>query len=132
MTTQTDETRRILDMVSQGKITVDEADRLLKALAAEKADTGASARGGRTPSWFRINIHKLANEHRQAKDVNIRVPVAVMKGGMRLGAIIATFAGEKAAQRMKRARPRPRPLADQRRSLEDERPRVRDVPQVAR
>ncbi len=35
------------------------------------------------------------------KDVNIRVPIAVVKGGMRLGAIIATFAGEKAAQRMK-------------------------------
>jgi hypothetical protein len=32
---------------------------------------------------------------------NIRVPNAVVKGGMRLGAIIATFAGEKAAQRMK-------------------------------
>jgi len=98
MTTQTDETRRILDLVSQGKITVDEADRLLKAL--RESDTGASAERP-APSWFRINIHKLANEHRQAKDVNIRVPVAVMKGGMRLGAIIATFAGEKAAQRMK-------------------------------
>ena len=33
--------------------------------------------------------------------MNIRVPIAVAKGGMRLGAIIATFAGEKAAQRMK-------------------------------
>ena len=31
MTTQTDDTRRILDMLSQGKITVDEADRLIRA-----------------------------------------------------------------------------------------------------
>ena len=33
--------------------------------------------------------------------MNIRVPIAVVKGGMRLGAIIGTFAGEKAALKMK-------------------------------
>jgi hypothetical protein len=33
--------------------------------------------------------------------VNIRVPIAIVKGGMRLGAIIGTFAGDKAARRMK-------------------------------
>ena len=102
---QTDDTRRILDMLSQGKITVDEADRLLKAMSAvsesgtatpDKPADGPSAR------WFRINIRKPADGHaHEAKDVNIRVPIAVVKGGMRLGAIIATFAGEKAAQRMK-------------------------------
>ena len=30
MTAQTDDTRRILDMLSQGKITVDDADRLIQ------------------------------------------------------------------------------------------------------
>lgn len=101
MTTQTDDTRRILDMLSQGKITVDEADRLLKALGEDRpADTAADGRA--RARWFRVNTHKPAKDdtHRP-KDVNIRVPVAVVKGGMRLGAIIATFAGEKAAQRMK-------------------------------
>ena len=105
MTTQTDDTRRILDMLSQGKITVDEADRLIKALGAEQpADATASAPAGDAASvrWFRINIHKPAkDEDHRPKDVNIRVPIAVVKGGMRLGAIIGTFAGEKAARRMK-------------------------------
>ena len=32
---------------------------------------GASAERP-APSWFRINIHKLANEHRQAKDEHPR------------------------------------------------------------
>ena len=106
MTAQTDDTRRILDMLSQSKITVDEADRLLKAVSAGRpADTAIAepATDGRPPvRWFRINIHKPAkDEAHKPKDVNIRVPIAVVKGGMRLGAIIATFAGEKAAQRMK-------------------------------
>jgi SHOCT-like protein len=106
MTTQTDDTRRILDMLAGGKITVDEADRLLKALAADRP-TDAAPAGGTTgrdarPRWFRINIRKPAKaDGHAAKDVNIRVPIAVVKGGMRLGAIIASFAGEKAAQRMK-------------------------------
>jgi len=106
MTVQTDDTRRILDLLSQGKITVDEADRLIKALSADRpaeATAADKAADGRPPvRWFRINIHKPAKDDtHKPKDVNIRVPIAVVKGGMRLGAIIATFAGEKAAQRMK-------------------------------
>ena len=107
-TTTTDDTRRILDMLAQGKITVDEADKLLKALGGATPANGAettddAAAGEKSKArWVRINIHKPANEHRaQAKDVNIRVPVAVMRGGMRLGALIGTFAGEKAARRMR-------------------------------
>ncbi len=105
MTTQTDDTRRILDMLAQGKITVDDADRLLKAVGtAQPAETPAADAATDEPHRtrrMRINVHKPANEYRREKDVNIRVPIAVVKGGMRLGAIIATFAGEKAAQRMK-------------------------------
>ena len=104
MTTEhAENTRRILELLAQGKTTVDEADRLLKALGGAPGDEAPADDPGprRKPSWFRINIHKPANDHRQAKDVNIRVPVSVMKGGMRLGAIIATFAGEKAARRMR-------------------------------
>ena len=106
MTTETDDGRRILDMLQEGKITVDEADRLLKALNAEQPPETATAdtatNGRERVRWIRINIHKPAkDEAHQPKDVNIRVPIAVVKGGMRLGAIIGTFAGEKAARRMK-------------------------------
>ena len=106
MTTQTDDTRRILDMLSQGKITVDDADRLLKALSGARPGEAAAAADAVTDEPHRtrgvhINVHKPANDDRPVKDLNIRVPIAVVKGGMRLGAIIATFAGEKAAQRMK-------------------------------
>ena len=104
-----DERRRVLDLLAQGKITVDEADELLKTLGANatREAAGAPPAGDAATDdpqrtrWVRINVHRLANDDRREKDVNIRVPIAVVKGGMRLGAIIATFAGEKAAQRMK-------------------------------
>ena len=101
-----DDTRRILDLLAQGKVTVDEAARLIDAVTAAAplaaAPTDAAPAGDRpTPRWIRINVLKQAKEGKQDKAVSIRVPIAVVKGGMRLGAIIATFAGEKAAQRMK-------------------------------
>ena len=106
MTTEhADDTRRILDLLAQGKMTVDEADRLLKALGGAESKAEQAATADETPrpkpTWFRINIHKPANDQREAKDVNIRVPVSVMRGGMRLGAIIGSFAGERAARRMR-------------------------------
>ena len=106
MTTTSDDTRRTLDLLAQGKITVDEADRLLKAFASAHDSTDSTPADGASDEkppvrWVRINVHKPANDHRKEKDVNIRVPVAVMKGGMRLGALIGTFAGEKAARRMR-------------------------------
>ena len=105
MNTDTD-TRRVLDLLAQGKITVDEAHKLIDALAAsapvsDGPSAGAPTAGRPTPRWVRINIVKPAKDGKQDKEVNIRVPIAVVKGGMRLGAIIGTFAGEKAALKMK-------------------------------
>src|SRR5829696_8592564 len=89
----TDETRRVLDLLAQGKITVDEAGRLLAALAAPGAGGGATAAGpdataGATPRYVRIAVHQAAKEGRRDKDVNIRVPIAIVRSGMRLGAMI--------------------------------------------
>src|SRR5262245_36959804 len=94
-----DDTRRILDLLAQGKITVDEAQRLLAAIGEAASSTSAAAsspgspgpQGGDTqarPRYIKIAVHKPANEHRAEKDVKIRVPISVMRGGMRLGSII--------------------------------------------
>jgi hypothetical protein len=99
-----DETRRVLDLLAQGKITADEAEKLVAAFEAGGLNAAGDAPADPDkplPRWVRINIHKPAKEGRNEKDVNIRVPVSVVKGGMRLGAIIGTFAGEKAARHMR-------------------------------
>ena len=99
-----DDTRRVLDLLSQGKITVDQADQLLKAVAsAQPSGEGPSASGATPrPRWLRINIQKQADDqHGEKKNVNVRVPISFVKGGMRLGALIAPFAGEKAIARLR-------------------------------
>jgi len=86
-----DDTRRVLELLAQGKVTVEEADQLLRALneppraeAAPKADGGEPA----SPRYFRIHVHKPGRDGRADKDVNIRVPVAVLRGGLRLSTMI--------------------------------------------
>jgi hypothetical protein len=101
-----DETRRVLDLLAQGKITVDEAQQLLGAIHAPPAGASASAAGADErerpkPRWVRIAIHKSAKEGRHDKDVNIRVPIAIVRNGMRLGALIPGLAGEQVAARMR-------------------------------
>src|SRR3954447_26429031 len=98
-----DDMRRVLDLLAQDKITVDEAEQLLRAVGApESAPQIAAdpppdgAKPGAKPRWIRIQVQKPSKEGRDPKEVNIRVPIAIVRGGMRLGTIIATFAGEKA------------------------------------
>jgi hypothetical protein len=100
-----DDRRRILELVADGKITVDEAQQLLQALDSTNgsASAGAAAEEGKPSKlrWVLINVHKTAKEGKQDKDVNIRVPIAVIKSGMRLGALIPGMAGDQVASRLR-------------------------------
>ena len=99
-----DDTRRVLDLLAQGKITVDEADRLLKAVASAQPPQEGATDSGAAPRarWLRINVQKQSDDpHGEKKNVNVRVPISFVKGGMRLGALIAPFAGEKAIARLR-------------------------------
>ncbi len=100
-----DDTRRILDLLAQGKITVDEADQLLRAISASSdaapPPTTASNEPSAAPRYVRITVHKTAKDDRRDKDVNIRVPIAVVKSGMRLGALIPGFPGDAVSARLR-------------------------------
>jgi hypothetical protein len=98
-----EETRRVLDLLAQGKITVDEADQLLRAVGGPAASgTAETAKDAGQPSarWVRIKVHKPKDGGRE-KDVNIRVPIAIVKSGIRLGALIPGLAGERVAARLR-------------------------------
>ena len=116
-----EESRRVLDLLTQGKITVDEADRLLSAIGS--ASTGSAAAGAAagekeaatstapSPKYLRITITRTGSwpgdgvEHARRtwmwtglvggrdREVTIRVPVALVRNGMRLGAMIPGLTG---------------------------------------
>jgi hypothetical protein len=103
MTVMNDDVRRILDLLAQGKISVDDAQRLIAALGprSDPAPSAAEDAAAPSPRYLKIAVHKPANERRGEKDVNIRVPMSIVRGGMRLGAIIPGFGGERMQARLR-------------------------------
>jgi hypothetical protein len=102
-----DDTRRVLELVAQGRITVDEAEELMRALNARRASAAPPAaaedreRDVSKLRWVIIRVHKTAKEGKHDKDLNIRVPIAIVRSGMRLGALIPGLAGEQVASRLR-------------------------------
>ena len=99
-----DDTRRVLDLLAQGKVTVDEADRLLRAVAADQPRSQeADAPPADKPKarFVRIAVHQAAKNGHADKDVNIRVPISIVRSGMRLGALIPGMAGEQVQARLR-------------------------------
>ena len=98
-----DDIRRVLDLLAQGKVTVDDADRLLRAMATDEPRRQEGTPSADRPKlrWLRIAVHKPARDGHRDKDVNIRVPIAIIKSGMRLGALIPGLAGEQVSARLR-------------------------------
>jgi len=88
--TTTDETRRVLELLAQGKISVDEAADLINAVK-QASDAPAPP----TPRWLRITMNRDAGDGRPAKNVNVRVPLGLARSGIRIGAMVPFMFGPK-------------------------------------
>lgn len=82
--------RSILEMLAQGKITAEEAERLLSALdrTASPAPRPAVAGGHNgAPKYLRVSVDTDDAADGPTK-VNIRVPMALLRAGVRLTSLI--------------------------------------------
>lgn len=110
-----EEIRSILNLLAEGRISVEQAQQLMDAvnraaqprqLPAGSFESSNAPPPKATPNdtaaqFLRIKVNKLAYEDRPAKEVNIRVPVSLMSSGMRLGSIIQGFGGERVKEKMR-------------------------------
>jgi SHOCT-like protein len=90
----TEEKRRILNMLAEGKIKADEAEALLdalssKALANTPAQPAADTAGD--PKYLRVLVEGHDEEHGGDK-VNLRVPFTLIRAGVRLAALLPAVA----------------------------------------
>ncbi|HLJ29130.1 MAG TPA: hypothetical protein VKY85_20645 [Candidatus Angelobacter sp.] len=83
--------RQILEMLSAGKITTDEAERLIAALekgpaaTASASDSGSKAR----PKYLRVMVEDQSERMGKGKtQVNVRVPMQLLRAGVRLASLI--------------------------------------------
>jgi polyhydroxyalkanoate synthesis regulator phasin len=80
-----DEKRQILEMVASGKITAEEAEKLLDALGSRGADKAPSA----SPKYLRIIIEgEEGAAAPKLPRINVRVPVQLLRAGVRLASLL--------------------------------------------
>jgi hypothetical protein len=82
--------RSVLQMLADGKINADEAERLLSALDRSEAQPMGEARPvlghNAPPRYLRVTVDAL--EHGSPTKVNVRVPMALLRAGVRLTSLI--------------------------------------------
>ncbi len=85
-----DNRRQVLDMLAQGKINSDEAERLIAAL--ERSDMPV-ARDTSAVKYLRVLVD--ANDEQEGPTkVNVRVPMQLLRAGVRLTGVIPASARE--------------------------------------
>jgi hypothetical protein len=103
----TEDRGRILKMLAEGKITADEAARLLDALDARRTGpaageaTPSAAKGDPTPppsvppKYLRVKV-----DGRDSEKVEVRVPLALVRSGLKLTSLIPPQAMDRINERM--------------------------------
>ncbi|MFG2049903.1 hypothetical protein ACGFIW_21050 [Micromonospora sp. NPDC048935] len=84
----TEQRKDILDMLAAGKITAEEAEQLIAALERDKAPAAAShdARPKGKVKYLRVLVD--ATDNGEPSRVNVRVPLQLLRAGVRLAALV--------------------------------------------
>ncbi|NLT54364.1 MAG: DUF2089 domain-containing protein [Actinomycetales bacterium] len=90
-----EERRQILQMLAEGQVTADEADRLLDALGEPGTPTAPSGVQD-TPPKHRPRYLRVMVDERDGEEgpthVNVRVPMQLLRAGVRLASLIPEVA----------------------------------------
>ena len=101
----TEERRQILEMLAGGKINADEADRLLGALGGAASSATATATAVQTkpfPKFIRVMVDGKDREDGKPVHINVRVPIMLLRAGVRLASLIPPQAQEKVNQELRK------------------------------
>ena len=88
--------RQILDMLAEGKIGVEEAERLLSLVSPEDESAGSDGKTKKSRpqvKYLRVCVERGDDAGEDDTErVNIRVPMALIRAGVKLAALIPTAA----------------------------------------
>jgi len=101
----TEERRQILEMLAGGKINADEADRLLGALGGASSRATATATAVQTkplPKFIRVMIDSKDGKDGKPVHINLRVPIMLLRAGVRLASLIPPKAQEKVNEELRK------------------------------
>ena len=104
-----EERRQILQMLADGKITAEEAERLLDAIGEKKEETEPPKSEGENVSCCGMDVGKgpkclrvtVKGKKGKGDNVNIRVPLQLFRAGVKLGSILPFEVSEKVNAKLK-------------------------------
>jgi Fe-S-cluster formation regulator IscX/YfhJ len=96
-----DNQKRILDMLAAGKISADEAQKLLVAIGSGGEE--AKSAPPRDAKYLRVVIHPDpdAPETDDVKRVNVRIPISLIRAGIKFTSLIPADASEQVNEALK-------------------------------
>jgi polyhydroxyalkanoate synthesis regulator phasin len=101
----TEERRQILEMLAAGKINPDEADRLIGALqgGSSTATATATAQSPKaSPKYIRVMVDAKEGKNDKPVHINVRVPIMLLRAGVRLASLIPASAQEKVNEELRK------------------------------
>ena len=98
-----EERMKILSMIEGGKISAAEGAKLLEAVGGDR-DLRDAAASGKSPKYLVIKVvpREGADGHSDVERVNIRIPLAILRAGVKLGSLIPLSAHERIDEAMTR------------------------------
>ena len=85
-----EERKKILDMLSEGKISVDDAEKLMVAIEADTSSTTTSnnPQTGQEPKQLKYLCVRVEPKAEDGEKVNIRIPIGLIKAGVKLASLM--------------------------------------------
>ncbi|MFV2172910.1 hypothetical protein ACFHW2_22880 [Actinomadura sp. LOL_016] len=83
--------RQVLQMLAEGKITADEAERLIDALARARPEASAGVASGPKPrpKYLRVVVSSEDDSGGDGSTrINVRVPLQLLRAGVRLASLV--------------------------------------------
>jgi hypothetical protein len=95
-----EERKKILEMLASGKISVDEAERLLAAIYEGVNTEQQTGAGAKMPKYLRVLVEpKSGNSN--GERVNVRVPINLIRAGLKWASFIPKHSQKKVGDALK-------------------------------
>ena len=83
-----EERKKILNMLAEGKISVEEAEKLLSAISAQEGETDPGEKSGLSKLKYLRVVVEPGEKSEKAERVNIRVPIKLIRAGIKLASLL--------------------------------------------
>ncbi len=94
--------RKVLELLAAGKVTAEEAERLLAALESEPISMASGASAPKPKAkYIRVTVDQEDPDRKTPTKVNIRVPIQLLRSGVRLAGLIPVQARQRVEDAMR-------------------------------